>query len=98
MVSRSPRAALSPFAPIAKTHPADGSCPAEGKGSAKSQLQNQAKNNFCASGTPVTLTYQNFKSLQTACAVGSWGGRRPSPGGYVAGTGATDGGTAAGGR
>ena len=25
-------------------------------------------------------------------------GRRPSPGGYVAGTGATDGGTAAGGR
>jgi hypothetical protein len=26
------------------------------------------------------------------CAVGSWGGRRPSPGGYVAGTGATDGG------
>jgi hypothetical protein len=26
------------------------------------------------------------------------GGRRPSPGGYVAGTGATDGGTAAGGR
>src|SRR5690348_2356469 len=31
-------------------------------------------------------------------AVGSWGGRRPSPGGYVAGTGATDGGTPAGGR
>ena len=26
------------------------------------------------------------------------GGRRPSPGGYVAGTGATDGGTVAGGR
>jgi hypothetical protein len=35
---------------------------------------------------------------RTRCAVGSWGGRRPSPGGYVAGTGATDGGTAAGGR
>jgi len=55
-----------PFAPIAKTHPVDGSCLAEGKGSAKSQLQNQAKNNFCAPGTPVTLTYRNFKSLQTA--------------------------------
>jgi SAM-dependent methyltransferase len=33
-----------------------------------------------------------------SCAVGSWGGRRPSPGGYVAGTGAPGGGTAAGGR
>jgi hypothetical protein len=55
-----------PFASIAKTHPLDGSCPIEGQGSAKSQLQNRAKNNFCASGVPVTLTYQNFKSLQTA--------------------------------
>jgi hypothetical protein len=36
--------------------------------------------------------------LAILCAVGSWGDRRPSPGGYVAGTGATDGGTAAGGR
>jgi hypothetical protein len=55
-----------PFAAIAKTHPLDGSCPIEGQGSVKSQLQNRAKNNFCASGVPVTLTYQNFKSLQTA--------------------------------
>ncbi len=30
-------------------------------------------------------------------AVGSWGGRRPSPGDYVTGTGATRGATAAGG-
>ena len=55
-----------PFAAIAQTHPLDNSCPIQGQGSAKSQLQNQAKNNFCAAGTPVTLTYQNFKSLQTA--------------------------------
>jgi hypothetical protein len=29
-------------------------------------LQNRAKNNFCAAGVPRILTYQNFKSLQTA--------------------------------
>jgi len=39
----------------------------------------------------------NFE-LSVPSAPGSWGGRRPSSGGYVAGTGATDGGTAAGGR
>jgi hypothetical protein len=55
-----------PFAAIAKTHPLDGSCSIEGQGSAKSQLQNRAKNNFCAAGVPTILTYQNFKSLQTA--------------------------------
>jgi hypothetical protein len=55
-----------PFAPIATAHPLDNSCPVEGEGSAKSQLQNQAKNNFCAAGVPTILTYQNFKSLQTA--------------------------------
>jgi hypothetical protein len=55
-----------PFASIATAHPIDNSCPIEGEGSAKSQLQNGAKNNFCASGVPVTLTYQNFKFLQTA--------------------------------
>ena len=47
-------------------HPLDNSCPIRGQGSAKSQLQNQAKNKFCAAGTLVTLTYQNFKSIQTA--------------------------------
>jgi hypothetical protein len=55
-----------PFAAIAQTRPLDNSCPIGGQGSTKSQLQNQAKNDFCAAGTPVTLTYQNFKSLQTA--------------------------------
>jgi hypothetical protein len=55
-----------PFATIAKTHPIDDSCPIEGQGSATSKLQNQAKNNFCATAAPVTLSYQNFKSLQTA--------------------------------
>jgi len=55
-----------PFASIAKTQPLDSSCPVEGQGSAISQLQNLTKNNFCAAGTPVTLTYQNFKFLQTA--------------------------------
>ena len=55
-----------PFAAIATAHSLDNSCPIEGEGSAKSQLQNQAKNNFCAAGVATILTYQNFKSLQTA--------------------------------
>ena len=46
-----------PFAAIAKRQSVDSSCPVEGQGSAKSQLQSQAGHNFCASGTPVTLTH-----------------------------------------
>jgi hypothetical protein len=34
----------------------------------------------------------------SSCAVGSWGGRRPSLGGYVTGTGATSGVTTGGRR
>jgi hypothetical protein len=34
---------------------------------------------------------------QACCAVGSWGGRRPSLEGHVTGTGATDGASAFGG-
>ena len=47
---------------------------------------------------PSTTEGSAETSTRRCCAVGSWGGRRPSPGGYVAGTGATDVGTAAGGR
>ena len=47
-----------PFAAIAQMHPLDTSYPIQGQGSAKSQLQNQAKNNFRAAGAPVSLTYQ----------------------------------------
>jgi hypothetical protein len=36
--------------------------------------------------------------LAILCAVGSWGGQRPSLAGYITGTGATRGVTAAGGR
>jgi hypothetical protein len=50
----------------------------------------------CRSPGPARSTCEEPANVR--CAVGSWGGRRPSPGGYVAGTGATDGGTAAGGR
>ena len=45
-----------PFQAIAKMQALDNSCPIEGQGSAKSQLKNHAKNNFCATGAPVILT------------------------------------------
>jgi hypothetical protein len=57
---------FSPVSPPTSQHPIDSSCPITGRGSAVSQLQNRAKNNFCTSGTPVTLTYQTFKLLQSA--------------------------------
>ena len=56
-----------PFASIAKTHPLDGSCPIEGEGSAKSKLQNRAKNNFCAAGVPTILTYQKSAATCATC-------------------------------
>ena len=56
-----------PFEEIKKKHPIDASCPAEGDTDKEAHMaQNRAKNNFCASGAPATLTWQNFKALQKA--------------------------------
>ncbi len=50
----------------------------------------------------IERTHEYYLALGYAnpyrCAVGSWGGRRPSTGGYDTGTGATSGEPAAGGR
>jgi hypothetical protein len=48
--------------------PIDEKCGIEGdtKAAAVHQLQNKAKNNFCAPGVPVTVTMATFKKLQKA--------------------------------
>jgi uncharacterized protein YgiM (DUF1202 family) len=56
-----------PFESIKASHSIDDSCGPEGKTqSALSQLQNAAKNNFCATGDPVLLTFDSFLKLQKA--------------------------------
>src|SRR5882724_1966070 len=50
---------ILPFDSIKESHPLDGSCGAEGKTSSDAtRLQNTAKNNFCATGSRVSLTFQ----------------------------------------
>lgn len=55
-----------PFQSIEKHHPVDGSCPANGAAplNTPQAAQNQAKNNFCASGTPVNIDFKVLKELQ----------------------------------
>src|ERR1039458_6210482 len=56
-----------PFEAIKQTHAIDSSCEAPGTGSAGPQAaQNEAKNNFCATGSPVNLNFNNFAQLQQA--------------------------------
>jgi hypothetical protein len=56
-----------PFETIKASHAIDDSCGAEGKTqSAASGLQNAAKNNFCAPGDPLLLTFDTFLKLQQA--------------------------------
>jgi hypothetical protein len=57
-----------PFADIAGHHAIDHGCTIAGELTADpaNQLQNRAKNNFCATGAPVTVTWTTFKGLQTA--------------------------------
>jgi hypothetical protein len=57
-----------PFADLAVTHPIDGNCGIEGKSAADdaNHAQNQAKNDFCANGDPVTVTQDDFVKLQAA--------------------------------
>lgn len=59
-----------PYADIQKQHPMDDrrtGCPVTGRrgGAGPQQEQNKAKNNFCASGAPTTLTIDTFRQLQT---------------------------------
>jgi hypothetical protein len=61
-----------PFAAIAKHHPIDDNCAARGEvpdppvaaNDPAHALQNQAKNNFCATGSPALVTFTSFKKLQ----------------------------------
>jgi hypothetical protein len=61
-----------PFASIAKHRPIDDNCPARGEvpdppvdpNDLAHALQNMAKNNFCATGTPALVTFTSFKKLQ----------------------------------
>ena len=63
-----------PFKPIQVKHPTidDGTCGLEGtfkkaaEDTPEHRAQNRAKNNFCASGDPLTLTFNDFEKLQTA--------------------------------
>jgi hypothetical protein len=61
-----------PFQSISKHHPIDDNCAARGEvpdppvaaNDPAHALQNQAKNNFCATGTPALVTFTSFKKLQ----------------------------------
>jgi hypothetical protein len=79
-----------PFANIAKHHPIDDNCPARGEvpdppvepNDPAHALQNVAKNNFCATGSPVLVTFLSFKKLQeqleqTVPEAKTWG-RKPN--------------------
>lgn len=59
-----------PFAAIAVERPIDSICGIEGKTASNDQnhAQNRAKNNFCATGDPVTVTQADFVNLQAAVA------------------------------
>ena len=61
-----------PFQTISKHHTIDDNCAARGEvpdppvdqNDPAHALQNQAKNNFCATGTPALVTFTSFKKLQ----------------------------------
>jgi hypothetical protein len=57
-----------PFADIAGHHSIDHACTIAGdlSADAPNQEQNRTKNNFCATGTPVSVTQVTFKNLQAA--------------------------------
>lgn len=55
----------SPLDEIKKHHSIDRTCGPEGTGDNQAQKdQNKVKNNLCATGTPVVLTRETFKTLQ----------------------------------
>lgn len=53
-----------PFADIAEERDIDSRCDLDGNGSASTQLQNEAKNNYCAPGEPALVTFFSFRQLQ----------------------------------
>lgn len=54
-----------PFDSLKVKHPIDEDCAAVGSATSESQKdQNRAKNNFCASGVPIRVTYLTFQRLQ----------------------------------
>ncbi len=57
----------SPLASIAEPQPIDKSCSIRGASKvAEKVAESRAKNNFCASGPPMDITYDVFKELQQA--------------------------------
>ena len=76
-----------PLESIAKHRPIDDTCAAHGDaplrgGSANDSaqaLQNLAKNNFCATGTPALVTFISFKRLQQKLDQESIGGESLEP-------------------
>lgn len=70
-----------PFASIEVKHPIDATCGIKGKltSSAPSQLQNEAKNNFCgASDAPENFTPQMFIDLEHNTTIKSGTGKEPA--------------------
>jgi hypothetical protein len=59
-----------PFDSIKQTHPIDNSCGSSGnaKENTPQALQNQAKNNFCSSGVPVNVAFDDLRQLQNEAA------------------------------
>lgn len=66
-------ACILPFSSIEQHHPIDDSCSVTGNASTQPAAdQNTAKNNFCATGTPATITFDQLRQLQAdAAAAGS---------------------------
>lgn len=50
---------------LAENRPIDNTCPRAGAGSDSSQAQNKAKNNFCASNSPVEITIAKLRTLDS---------------------------------
>jgi len=59
-----------PFEDIKVHHPIDDSCTSDGKAKAGTPqaAQNEAKNNFCATGTPVDVNFEVLRQLQQEAA------------------------------
>jgi hypothetical protein len=61
-----------PFVGLEDHHSIDTTCPNEGQPKpttghvAENEAQDRTKNNFCATGTPASVTWVTFKALQTA--------------------------------
>lgn len=70
-----------PFAALEVKHPIDATCGIKGKptSSAPSQLQNEAKNNFCgAADSPESFTPQMFIDLEHKTTIKSGTGKEPA--------------------